>query len=307
MRWTLFLFTLFALILPSRISTEVIASLWVPEASNLKFLEVALPLERNSVRFAVIGDSGTGGSRQYEVADTMALYSQLVGFNFVLMLGDNLYGNEDPEDYQEKFEIPYRKLLDSGIEFYASLGNHDKPTQRFYEKFNMKGQRYYTFQRKNVRFFALDSTLVDDTQLAWLEEEFRQNDADWTICFYHHPIYSSSLRHGSDKGLREVLEPLFVEYGVNVVFSGHDHVYERLKPQRGVYYFVSGAAGKLRHNNIRSSDLTERGFDEDLHFMLFEIVGAKLYFQSVSRKGITVDKGMILRQSSRLRAPQGAM
>ena len=188
MRWTLSLFTLFALILPSRISTEVIASLWVPEASNLKFLEVALPLERNSVRFAVIGDSGTGGSRQYEVADTMALYSQLVGFNFVLMLGDNLYGNEDPEDYQEKFEIPYRKLLDSGIEFYASLGNHDKPTQRFYEKFNMKGQRYYTFQRKNVRFFALDSTLVDDTQLAWLEEEFRQNDADWTICFYHHPI-----------------------------------------------------------------------------------------------------------------------
>ena len=100
------------------------------------------------------------------------------------------------------------------------------------------------------------------------------------------------------------MEPLFVEYGVNVVFSGHDHVYERLKPQRGVYYFVSGAAGKLRRNNIRSSDLTERGFDEDLHFMLFEIAGAKLYFQSVSRKGTTVDKGVILHQSPGLGSAQ---
>ena len=85
-----------------------------------------------------------------------------------------------------------------------------------------------------------------------------------------------------------------MKYGVNVALSGHDHVYERLKPQKGINYFVSGAAGKLRPGDIdRSSPLLDKGFDKDMHFMLFEVVGNQLYFQAISRTGQTVDTGVI--------------
>lgn len=93
-----------------------------------------------------------------------------------------------------------------------------------------------------------------------------------------------------------MLEPLFVKYGVNAVFSGHDHFYQRIKPQHGIYYFISGAAGKLRRSNIhKESDLTAVGFDQDNSFMLVEIAGDNLYFQSISRNGQTVDSGVLSR------------
>ena len=65
------------------------------------------------------------------------------------MLGDNLYGNEGAKDFEKKFERPYKALLDAGVKFYASLGNHDNPNQRFYKLFNMNGQRYYNFKPKD--------------------------------------------------------------------------------------------------------------------------------------------------------------
>ena len=77
------------------------------------------------------------------------------------MLGDNIYGSERPQDFVKKFERPYKALLDLKIPFYASLGNHDDPNQRFYKPFNMDGKRYYTFEKEGVRFFALDSNYMD--------------------------------------------------------------------------------------------------------------------------------------------------
>jgi hypothetical protein len=95
-----------------------------------------------------------------------------------------------------------------------------------------------------------------------------------------------------------------VKHGVNVVFSGHDHVYERVKPQKGIYYFVSGAAGQLRRGNMSPTEQTAAYFDQDQSFMLVEIIGSQLYFQSVSRTGMTVDSGVIPRQSAQ--SPQSA-
>jgi hypothetical protein len=91
------------------------------------------------------------------------------------------------------------------------------------------------------------------------------------------------------------LEPLFVKYGVQVVFAGHDHVYERVKPQKGIYYFTEGASGSLRQGNLRKTGLTAVGYDQDRSFMLVEIAGDELYFQTISRTGQTVDSGVIRR------------
>src|SRR4029077_1335472 len=148
--------------------------------------------------------------------------------------------------------------------------------------------RYYTFVKANVRFFALDSDLLDPKQLAWLEGALEASHEQWKICYFHHPLYSDGRTHGSQVDLRVVLEPLFVKYGVNVVFSGHDHVYERIRPQKGIYYFVSGAGGQLRQGEVRRSALTAAAFDQDQSFMLVEIAGRDFQFRAISRTGQTV-------------------
>jgi len=255
-----------------------------------------LPNRPDSVKFAAIGDNGTGDRPQYEVAQRMTDAHAAFPFDLVIMLGDNMYGGQRPADFVKKFEQPYAALLSAGVKFQASLGNHDRPENVSYKLFNMNGARYYTYVRGNVRFFALDSTLMDAKQLAWLDTSLRDAREEWKICYFHHPLYSNADRHGASVDLRVLLEPIFLKHGVNVVFSGHDHVYERLKPQKGIFYFVSGSAGQLRRGNMSPTAETAAFFDQDQSFMLVEIADTNLYFQVVSRSGKTVDSGVIQRQ-----------
>src|SRR5262249_35557590 len=159
-------------------------------------------------------------SPQYEVAKRMVEFHASFPFNFAIMLGDNIYGGKSPQQLEKKFDQPYKPLLDAGVQFYAALGNHDDINERFYKLFNMNGQRYYSFKKGNVHFFALDSTYLDPAHLKWLDKELADSGADWKICFFHHPLYSSGMFHGSSTELRMLLEPVFLKYGVQVVFSG---------------------------------------------------------------------------------------
>jgi predicted phosphodiesterase len=257
----------------------------------------ALPNAKGSVKFLVIGDSGTGGSSQYQLAEQMAVAHQRFKFEFAIMLGDNLYGGEDPSDYVDKFERPYKPLLDAGVKFYATLGNHDEPAQRFYKPFNMDGKRYYKFNKGDVDFFVLDSTYMAPAQVEWLKKELEDSNADWKIAYMHHPIYSSGERHGSEVDLRALIEPLLLQTGVDIVFAGHEHFYERLKPQKGIYYITQGGAAKLRRGNISdNSQMTAKGFDTDNSFTLVEIEGDTMFFETVSRRGAVVDSGTIPRR-----------
>jgi hypothetical protein len=255
-----------------------------------------LPNRADSLKFAAIGDNGTGDREQYEVAQQMVTAHAKFRFDFVIMLGDNMYGSQRPADFVKKFEQPYGPLLSAGVMFLASLGNHDRPENVSYKLFNMNGNRYYTYVRGNARFLALDTTLMDQQQVSWIDAILRDAREDWKICYFHHPLYSNAARHGSSEDVRVLLEPLFLKHGVNVVFQGHDHVYERLRPQKGIHYFVSGAAGQLRRGNMRPTEQTAAYFDQDQSFMLVEIVGTSLHFQSISRAGKIVDSGVIVKQ-----------
>lgn len=257
---------------------------------------LTLPNKDDSVRFAVIGDTGTGQGPQMQLADVFAQYHQVFPFEFVLMLGDNLYGGEKSGDYAEKFERPYKKLLDAGVKFYASLGNHDNPNQVSYKNFNMDGKEYYTFKKGPVRFFALNSNYMDQRQVRWVEEELKKSGSDWKICFFHHPLYSSGGRHGPDKELRSVLEPTLIKNGVDVVFAGHEHFYERFKPQSGIYHFITGGGGKTAPNDAKPSSQAEKSFDQEQHFMLVEIAGDQMHFQVISRTNKTIDSGVLPRR-----------
>ena len=258
--------------------------------------DFAFPLQANSVRLAVIGDMGTGEQPQIDVARQMVKSRAVFPFEFVITLGDNIYTGSQPSDFDKDFAVPYKPLLDAGVPFYATLGNHDKTNERFYKPFNMNGANYYTYKKGNVHFFALDSNYMDPKQTAWIETQLRDaGNGDWKICYFHHPLYSSARFHGPDIDLRKVLEPLFVKYGVDVVLSGHEHVYERVRPQQGIYYFTEGASGSLRAGNLAPSAITAKGFDTDRSFMMIEIAGDDLYFQTTSRTGVAVDSGVIHR------------
>src|SRR5215203_6646216 len=261
---------------------------------------VQLPNAPDSFKFGVLGDVGTGDKTQYQLAEQMTKLHDRFKYGIVILVGDNLYGSERPQDFVKKFEVPYKGLLDQGVKFYASLGNHDAREQRFYKLFNMDGKLYYTFSPKaNVRFFAVESTYPDPEQFKWLENELKSSGSDWKIVFFHHPLYSSGDRHGSDLRLREALEPLFVKYNVSVVFTGHDHFYERVKPQKDITYFVVGSGGKLRSGNIdKSTGITAKGFDTDLAFLAAEISGDQLHFNTISRTGAVVDSGVVNRRKA---------
>jgi 3',5'-cyclic AMP phosphodiesterase CpdA len=264
---------------------------------------LTLPDRLTSIKFAVIGDSGRGTPPQYEVAAQMIRYREEFPFAFVIMLGDNIYeGPATAADYTRKFEDPYRSLLNAGVKFYAVLGNHDDPQQVHYKLFNMNGERYYTLAppedllaklATRVEFFAIDSTNLDRGQVRWLDERLAMSTAEWKIAFLHHPLYTSGRYRNASRAHRWALEPLFVRHGVDVVFSGHEHIYQRSELQSGIQYFVSGGAGSLRLGDGVPASYVAKTYDDDYHFMLIEIDGDDLHFQAISRTGVTIDAGTL--------------
>ena len=266
--------------------------------SSAASLSVTLPRREGSVKMLVFGDTGRGTKDQYDLGRVMMNYRQVFPYETVLMTGDNIYGTDKADDMKKKFEDVYRPLIDKGVKFYASLGNHDSSNQRFYALFNMNGEEYYRFERGNVAIYSLNSNYMDKRQLDWLISKLAGDANKWKIAFFHHPPFSSGGRHGSDEKIREVLHPLFVKHGVDVVFTGHDHFYERVKPQDGITYFVAGAGGKIRPGDVKkNSPLTAKAYDRDLSFMLVEFVKDEMHFQAISKKGETVDSGVIKRRN----------
>ena len=142
-----------------------------------------------------------------------------------------------------------------------------------------------------MQFFALDSTYPVPEQVQWIAKELKSSTSVWKIVFFHHPLYSSGDRHGSDIRLRETLEPLFLNENVSLALNGHDHVYERMKPQKGIQYFVVGSGGQLRAGNIdTSTGIAAKGFDTDLTFLVAEIIGNTMTFNVISRTGAVLTR-----------------
>jgi predicted phosphodiesterase len=246
-----------------------------------------------AVTFAVIGDNGTGQEPEYAVARQMVKNHAVTPFEFVVMMGDNMYGSQTSRDFVDKFEIPYGPLLRMGIPFYAALGNHDAPGNRNYPQFNMNGQRYYSVVRGAARFFFFDTNFMDPPQVKWIDAALAAATEDWKIAIFHHPIYSDGDRHGPNVALRVMLEPMLIKYGVDVVFSGHEHIYERIKEQKGIPHFIVGSSGQLRKGGVTPSSMTAASYADDQVFLLATIDGAEMTFRAISRTGATVDSGVL--------------
>ena len=252
--------------------------------------------------FAVMGDTGSGDEAQRAVAQQMVKQRQKTPFEFVIMLGDNIYEKGEKEKIGTHFEQPYKELLDAGVKFYASLGNHDiiKGTefQTNYKNFNMGGRRYYNFGQGDnlLEFFALDTNVMDDKQLSWLDGALKASKARWKIAFCHHSIYSSAKMHSPYIKLRQQLEPLYVKYGINAVFAGHSHCYERVKPQNGVHYFTEGASGEIKKKTLdRKSPLMAFGEDSVNSFLIVQVTETEMKVEAIAADGRLIDSYTIKR------------
>ncbi len=203
------------------------------------------PAAPGTLRFAVLGDFGTGGTHQIEVAQRMCKYRQTHPFGLVLTTGDNIYPDGDPDRFDEAFFQPYKCLFDAGVRFRSTLGNHDVLTNNGRPElqepaFGFQG-RNYVVRRGGVRFVMVDST---NLQRDWLRQATREEQGDrWTVVSFHHPVYSPGP-HGSTDGLRPSLPRLFRRRGVDLVLNGHDHLYFASKELRGIRYVVTGGGGR---------------------------------------------------------------
>lgn len=294
----------------------------------LLFLAFVAGLPGQKLRFGVIGDSGSGDSRQIAVARQMEAFEKEHPWQFVLMLGDNIYDDGNPRSFDRKFKNVYRNLMAAGVKFHATLGNHDRVSplsrkgmvQVEDDAFGYVGhQDEYVLAagpkidgKVLARFICLNSDAwLDELQtpkrleprLARLREWLRECDQyHWNIAFFHNPVYSfaasKTLRfftgrygHGPEDALRRVLEPEF-KGKIDVVLCGHEHFYQKIRPQNGIHYFISGGASKIRRGADKNHKQVEFAA-ETLHFMDFELSEQELDYQAISDKGLVIHSGAI--------------
>lgn len=263
---------------------------------------IDIPPAAPHARFAVIGDAGTADEHQLSVARQMLAEYQRKPFPFVLTVGDNTYQG-CKNRLKDVFEIPYAELLQRGVKFYATLGNHDEDCaeqQIAYPMFNMNGKRYYSFMPSGdlVEFFAVDTTLVvtrkAPEQFDWLERALRESKAVWKIAFFHHPPYSPATKHGDDKDIALRIVPLLERYGVRVVLTGHEHVLAKLLTRNGVDYFVCGASAKMRSNGLRDDyPGVEYAEDEFRGFFMVELTAESFDYSVISDTGVLRYRGSV--------------
>ena len=206
------------------------------------------------IRVLAFGDFGDGGKGQREVASAMLQYHRQRPFDFAITLGDNFYNKGMRSVDDPRWRTWWDQLYDPlGIQFYATLGNHDygfpqsPEAEILYSKkspsWRMPATRY-TYTAGWVQFFATDSQKMTPDQLEWLQKELVSSTARWKVVYGHHTIYSHGY-HGNTPELIRDLLPL-IKDRVDIYLSGHDHDMQHLRPEGNLHFFVSGSGGKLR-------------------------------------------------------------
>jgi tartrate-resistant acid phosphatase type 5 len=271
-----------------------------PPATTQPPAPTATAIVDSPLRFAVIGDYGSGVADEADVANLVVSWQP----EFIITTGDNNYPSGSAQtidahvgQYYHAFIYPYQGSYGEGADtnrFFPTLGNHDWDTasaQPYLDYFTLPGnERYYDFSWGPVQFFALDGDYrepdgvgANSTQAAWLQAGLANSTAPWNIVYLHHPPYSSGL-HGSVDWVRWPYQ----EWGADVVLSGHDHTYERLLVD-GFPYFVNGLGGGGIYQFINILDGSQVRYNGDYGALLVEASANQINFQFITRKGEVVD------------------
>jgi tetratricopeptide (TPR) repeat protein len=250
-------------------------------------------------RFAVYGDNKSGPFNHEKNANLIASKKP----DFVLHNGDLVNRGYVYKQWELLFFNPTRKLLPS-IPMYPVLGNHERHADYYFKYFSLPNNEvFYSFDYGNAHFIMLDpadddflTANKDAGQLKWLINDLEENKAEWTIVNFHYPPFTAGGNYYKNYRikLKNLIHPIFEKYGVDIVFSGHDHDYERTYPivskngKHPVTYVVAGNGGtSMRYVGKREWTLySERVFG----FVLININGSKLHFQSININDEVIDE-----------------
>lgn len=267
----------------------------------------------SAIRFAAVGDSGTGSAAQYLVAEQMRLWRP----DLIVHTGDVVYPAGEGAGYPEAFFLPYRALL-PGVPLVPSVGNHDAlHVDGFRGTFlppegrpRSGSKRYFSFDYGNAHFTVADTTLdltAGSAQRDWIEadlERAAERAGIWRIVFFHHPPYSAGP-HGDTPAVQRELVPLFERWGVDAVFSGHDHAYERTDPHSStgdpataVLYVVTGGGGAGLYARSTDQPLVVRYFARH-HFVGVALTATTLSLQAIAEDGTVLDEFGLSREEPR--------
>lgn len=261
--------------LPSDSAVDYTVESGGEEVGPFRFRTAPPDTATGTVDVLAFGDSGWGSEAQLDLAALM----EERRWDLAVHVGDVAYPDGSEEDFTQRHFRVYRTLL-ACVPVFPSPGNHDvRPAggggaaydRAFAWPGEERGGRYYAFRRGRAQFLSLDtssdsamSALEDreGPQYRWLADTLATLAEDttltWTVVFTHRPLYTSAVGFGRNpptEELREALEPLFLEHGVDLVLAGHDHHYQRTRPLRrgrvvdpgcGPVHFVTGGGGASR-------------------------------------------------------------
>jgi Icc-related predicted phosphoesterase len=272
------------------------------------------------LRFGVLADTGTGSRQQYAVGQALLQQHQARALNMVLLAGDNIYSNGEFTKIKPNFVLPYQDLLQNGVKFYATLGNHDARAdvcgndrgehcaatssqpisneQVTYPGFNMGGQRYYTLKQENTQFFATETNSLNNPnsptrnlQMGWLERELGRSTAKFKVVFGHHPVYSVG-RYGRPGPIMRDVEKLLIKHKVSLWINGHDHNYQRSHPIKGVTYVVAGGGGAGLYAIEAQADWS--AYAKSVHsFAIIDVYADRMVVSGIDSTGTVLDQGTI--------------
>ncbi len=251
------------------------------------------PGSTDPVRFLAFGDSGGGGSDQYALLEQM----YTVPFDLIIHTGDIAYDDGSLGQFEANVFDVYADLF-RNIPFFPASGNHDYRTasaRPFRDVFNLpgsSGEKWYSYDWGSVHFVALDTEADYRTQVAWLDADLEATKAPWKVIYMHRPPYSSG-EHGSDTTLRSLLAPVLKKHGVQLVIAGHDHDYERIAPQDGTYYLVTGGGG-IGTRPVSTSPWTKLSVDV-IHFVYGEVKNDEMVLHAIDATGKEFDSVVIPR------------
>ncbi len=239
-------------------------------------------------KIVIYGDSRTQHDKHQKVVDAISKVNPRVVFH----TGDLVEDGLKPEQWVIFNEIT--SDIRESAEFYPVLGNHENNSELYFENFNLpNNERWYTVQIEDIRFILLDSNTditTDSDQYKWLKSELANTgrDVKFTVILLHQPLFTSQKNHKPKKSLKKSLVPLFEQYKVDVVFSGHSHYYERFL-HNGIYYIISGGGGAPLYH-FSNPDPESEFFAKKYHFCLLKPEENRLTIEAIDTDMNVIDK-----------------
>jgi acid phosphatase type 7 len=239
-------------------------------------------------KIVVYGDTRTHQDIHQRIVDTFMQLEPIAVFH----TGDLVANGHN----SQQWELFNRVTADmrSKTEFYPALGNHEGNSKLYFDNFQLpNNERWYSVRKNNIHFIILDtntSLKPDSEQYQWLIQDLKSigPDIKFTVGIFHHPPFSTGKHPQDVKGLRSTILPLFEQYGVDVVFSGHDHNYER-SLYNGIYYIVAGGGGAPLYKQKKSSPYSQVFFST-YHFCVLTIQDDRLNVEVLGEDMAVLDK-----------------